>query len=87
MIWKHSKNDNSITSLEMWLYAPATKRSVLPMDSFGSQVKFSQFSDLFQRKKSAHYTRVNMVDLNSSSTGLSSTHITTSSQLAWYFNW
>ena len=36
MIWKHSKNDNSIISLEMWLDAPATKQSVLPMD-FGGQ--------------------------------------------------
>ena len=34
MIWKHSKNDNSIISS---LDAPATKRSVLPMDSFGGQ--------------------------------------------------
>jgi len=37
MIWKHSKNDNSIISLEIWLDAQATKQSVLPMDSFGGQ--------------------------------------------------
>ena len=36
-IWKHSKNDNLIISSEMSLDAPATKRAVLPMDSFSSQ--------------------------------------------------
>ena len=37
MILKHSKDDKSILSSEMSLDAPATKRLVLPMDSFGSQ--------------------------------------------------
>ena len=37
MIWKHSKNDNSIISSEMSLDAPATKRAVLPIYSFSSQ--------------------------------------------------
>jgi len=37
MILKHSKNNKSILSSEMPLDAPATKRLVLPMDSFGGQ--------------------------------------------------